>query len=104
MKIGFALSVSIAIISIVALIVLWGFLAAGGVFDSVGNVTTTVLGTSSAQAVTGYFGFDRVVMVGLVLGIVDVVLFTALATIGALLYNLIAASVGGLEASLSEEL
>ena len=45
----------------------------------------------------GVFGFTMIVAV------VDVILITAIATLGAFLYNLAAALLGGLEVTLAED-
>ena len=72
-----------------------------GVFDSVDDTLESVLG-DGALTVTQYFSFGRVLSVALLIGAIDVVLITALATIGAFLFNLAASLVGGLEVSATE--
>lgn len=105
MKLGFLLSIALAIVSIVAVLVLWLVLDALGVFDAVSRTVTDVTSseTSAGVDVLAYVGLGRVLGVTTVLACVNVVLFTALATLGAFLYNIAATLVGGLHVTLAEE-
>jgi hypothetical protein len=58
---------------------------------------------TSSFNVTDYFGIGRVAGLTLVLSAVNVVVMTALATIGAHLYNLAAQLMGGVELTFAEE-
>jgi hypothetical protein len=102
LRLSFLLSIATAVITVVALLVLWSMLSAAGVFDSVDGTLDSVFG-DSALTVTEYFGFGRVLSISLLIGAIDVVLITALATIGAFLFNLAASLVGGLEVSVTDE-
>jgi hypothetical protein len=102
LRVAFLLSLAAAVVTVVAGLLLWGLLAAGGVFDSVDETLDVVIGDASFT-VTQYFGFGRVLSVSLLIGAIDVVLITALATIGAFLYNVVASLVGGIEVSVSED-
>lgn len=102
LRLSFLLSIASAIVTVVALMLLWMMLAAGGVFTSVDGTLESVLG-DGALTVTQYFSFGTVLSVSLLIGAIDVVLITALATIGAFLFNLAASLVGGLEISATED-
>lgn len=102
LRVAFLLSLAAAVVTIVAGLLLWGLLAAGGVFTSLDDTLDVVIGDASFT-VTQYFGFGRVLSVSLLIAAIDVVLITALATIGAFLYNLVASTVGGVEISVSED-
>lgn len=102
LRLSFLLSVAAAIITVVALLLLWAMLASAGVFDSVDDAFQSVLG-DGALTVTQYFSFGRVLSVALLIGAIDVVLITALATIGAFLFNLASSLAGGLEVSVTDE-
>ncbi|MFZ0322725.1 MAG: DUF3566 domain-containing protein [Actinomycetes bacterium] len=102
MRMAFALSVALAVISVVAIMLLWGLLAVAGVFSSVTSTVDDLVG-QGAVSITEIFGFSRVFMFSLVVAAVDIVLVTALATLGAFLYNLAASLVGGVEITVSEE-
>jgi len=60
---------------------------------------------SPAQAfdVTNYVGTSRVLGFTMIVAVVDVVLITAISTLGAFLYNLAAALLGGVEVTLAED-
>jgi hypothetical protein len=102
LRLAFLLSVAAAIITMVAVMVLWMMLEASGVFSSVDDTLQSVLG-DGALTITQYFSFGRVFSVALLIGAIDVVLITALATIGAFLFNLAASLTGGLELSATED-
>ena len=50
-----------------------------------------------------YLGFGRVLSLSIVIGVIDVILMTALATLGAFLYNICSALVGGLQLTLTDD-
>jgi hypothetical protein len=106
MKLSFLLSIGIAIVAFVAVLVLWSVLDSMGVFDSVGSTVESVTRSSdNAQGIDilTYVGLSRVLGVTALLAGVNVVLMTALGTLGAFLYNLAAALVGGLHVTLTED-
>jgi Transmembrane domain of unknown function (DUF3566) len=105
MKISFVLSIATAIMAFIAVAVLWSVLDAMGVFDAVGGMISDV--TSSDQKsgfdLQSFLSLSRVLGFTTLLGLVDIILVTALATLGSFLYNLAAGFVGGLEVTLAEE-
>ena len=101
-KMSFLLSLAAAIVTVVALVLLWIVLAIGGVFSSLDTAIVDIVGPSS-PTITRYFEFSTVLVVALVLAALDIVLITALATLGALLYNLAATFAGGIQVTLSDE-
>ena len=102
LRLSFLLSVAAAVVTVVTVLLMWGLLFAGGVFDSVQDSANDILGESSVTF-TQYFDFDRVLWLSLLLAVADVVLITALATVSAFLFNLAASIVGGLEVSVAED-
>lgn len=102
MKLAFLLSVSIGIAIVVAAGVLWTVLDGMGVFTDVNGVVGQIL-DDPAFDVNDYVGFSKVVSLATVIAVVDVVLLTAIATLGAFLYNLAGALVGGLHVTLSDD-
>ena len=105
MKLSFLLSVAVGIMIVVATIAAWTMIDNLGVFASVDQLLREVLGQESADRlnIMQYFAFDRFVSGATLIAVVDVVLLTALATIGAFLYNVTAALVGGLHLTLTDE-
>jgi hypothetical protein len=103
-RLAFAISVAMMIVAVVAVAIFWFVLDFVGVWDQINDSFTTVLSDdSTAFNVTDYFGIGRVLGLTLVLSAVNVVLMTALATIGAHLYNLAAQLMGGVEVTLAED-
>ncbi len=105
MKVGFLLSVALGIAMVVMSAVLWSLLSAMGVFDSVNSLASQIIGDGSGQEfdIMDFLGFGRVVSLSIVIAVVDVILLTALATLGAFLYNIVASLVGGLHLTLTDD-
>src|SRR5690606_27965020 len=106
MKTSFLLSVAFGVVTFVAVLIVWSILGAAGLWDAANDTVGTVL-TSGDQASTfdirAYLGMGRVLGFTLVVAVLDVILLTAIATLGAFLYNMAAALVGGVEVTLAED-
>lgn len=103
-KVVFALTVALMIVAVVAVTILWIVLSFAGVWDQINSSVTTVLSDdSSSFDITQYLGFTRIVGLTLVISAINVVITTAVATIGAYLYNLAAQLLGGVDVTLAEE-
>ncbi|PZF82783.1 hypothetical protein C1I92_15265 [Jiangella anatolica] len=105
MKTAFLLSVALGITMFVAVAVLWSVLDAAGVFSSIDDVVTdmTASDSNSGIDINQYVELSRVLGFTTLIAVVDVVLLTALATLGAFLYNLSASLLGGIELTLAED-
>jgi hypothetical protein len=104
MKTAFLLSVAIGIVTVVAVAVVWSVLGAAGVWDSINQTVSDVVGeTGSGFRIEDYLGMSRVMGFTMIVAVVDVVLLTVIATLGAFLYNLAAVLLGGIEVVLAEE-
>ena len=103
LRLSFLLSIAAAIITVVAVVLLWAMLSSAGVFSSVDDTLSSVLGADSALTITQYFSFGRVLSIAMLIGAIYVVLITALTTIGAFLFNVAASLTGGLELSVTED-
>ena len=105
MKTSFLLSIAFGIVTVVAVGVVWSVLGAAGVWDSINQTVSDVLGGDSAQNfdVQNYVGTSRVLGFTMIVAVVDVVLITAISTLAAFLYNLAAALLGGVEVTLAED-
>jgi hypothetical protein len=80
-------------------------LGAAGVWDSINKTVQEVIGGDSGSTfdVEDYVGASRVLGFTMIVAVLDVVLITAIATLGAFLYNLAATLLGGVEVTLAEE-
>jgi hypothetical protein len=108
MKVSFVLSIAMGIVTIVGTAVVWNVLNALGVFTSlnktVGDLTSSGSGTGTTTfSLSTFLSFGHVESYMMIVALVDVVLVTALATLGAYLYNLASGFVGGFEVTLAED-
>ncbi|CAO5247924.1 DUF3566 domain-containing protein [Frankia sp. AgKG'84/4] len=101
-RLSFAFSLCVFVVLLVAVAVLWFVLNSIGVFDSVSDAADT-LTDSSASNVRTWLSFGRAMEISLLVGAINVILMTVLATLGTLLYNLCAEMIGGIELTLSDQ-
>jgi Transmembrane domain of unknown function (DUF3566) len=105
MKAAFVLSVAIGIVTVVAVAIVWGVLGAAGLWDSVNSIVQDSVGDSKGAPfeIQKYLGTSRILGFTMLVAVADVVLITAIATLGAFLYNLAATLVGGVEVTFAED-
>jgi transmembrane protein DUF3566 len=102
LKISLVLSIALFFIWMVAVGVLYGVLNALGVFNTLNDLFGQIGSASGAQN-SGDVVTPGVVFGGAaVIGAINIVLLTALCTVGTFIYNLCSDLVGGLELTLSE--
>lgn len=105
MKVSFLLSIALGICTIVASAVLWMVMDAMGVFSTVGGTISEATGSNESNGfdLQSFLSLPHVLMFTSIIAVIDVVLATALATLGAFIYNLSAGFVGGIELTLAED-
>jgi hypothetical protein len=104
MKMSFLISVALGIAGVVMVAVLWMILSGMGVFSEVNRLVGTVLQDSENPFnLMDFLGFGRVLSLSIVIGVIDVILLTALSTLGAFLYNICSSLVGGLQLTLTDD-
>jgi len=103
MKLSLLLSVAVGIMFVVAVIVVWLTLDKMHVFAQIDDLVTQITGQESTIDILQYVEFRRIVSGSMLLAVVDVFLLTALATIGAFLYNIVAALVGGVHVTMTDD-
>jgi hypothetical protein len=105
MKTAFLLSIALGIVLVVSVFMVWSVLDAADVWSSINKTVRDVLGGDSASTfdIEDYLGTRRVVGFSMIVAAVDVVLLTAIATLGAFLYNMSASLLGGIEVTLAED-
>jgi Transmembrane domain of unknown function (DUF3566) len=101
LKISLVLSVCGFLVWLVAVGVLYGVLAGMGVWDQINGTYSDLTSVNNPQ-VNELVSAGRVFGAAFVIGLVNIVLMTALATVGSLVYNVAADFVGGIEVTLSE--
>jgi hypothetical protein len=105
MKTSFLLSIALGIVLVVAVAIIWGVLGAAGVWDSINSIVQQAVGSETGKQfdIQEYAGTSRVLGFTMIVAVLDVILITAIATLGAFLYNLAAALLGGIEVTLAED-
>ncbi len=103
MKMSFLLSIAAGIMLVVATVVFWKVLDGLQVFTEIDAIIKEILGDNTEVNVLQYVELSRVVSLATLVAIIDVVLLTALGTIGAFLYNVVAALVGGIHLTLTDD-
>jgi Transmembrane domain of unknown function (DUF3566) len=104
MKFSFVVAVVAFVILFVAVSVLYGALSGLGVFDSLQKVVSNVTSSQGSAGVNAarWFSASRILGYTALLGSLNIVLITAMSTIGAVVYNLTSRLVGGIEVTLRE--
>ena len=94
-KLAFLISICIGIVQIVALFLIWIVLNSTGIFGQITATLADILGEGSFN-VLDTFSLVRVMVFGVVSGVLTVIVGTALGAIGSALYNLSVRLTGGL--------
>ena len=105
MKVSFMLSVAGAIMFVVAAIFVWYMLDALHVFSTIKELAGTIMNSdnNAYSTLVEYLALKQTVSMAIIIGVVNVVLTTALATVTAFLYNLTATLVGGVHLTLADD-
>ncbi|MGD0928236.1 MAG: DUF3566 domain-containing protein [Streptosporangiaceae bacterium] len=104
MKFSFLMSLVAWVVLFVAVAFLYFMLSSLGVFTSIQHTLTSVTSSSgsSGASLGHWFSASRVLGYTMLLGAVNIVLITALSTVGAMIYNLVTHLGGGIEVTLRE--
>ena len=106
LKFALLFSICLLIVFVVAVAALYFALDSLGIFDSINDFVRDITQTGPEDKPTG--GFDvtfsagKVIGGAAVIGAINVVIITAISTLGAFLYNLCSDIVGGIELTLAE--
>jgi Transmembrane domain of unknown function (DUF3566) len=107
MKVSFLLSIAFGIVTVVSVFMVWSVLGAAGVWTSINNTVSDTVSSgnnvSSSFNIEDYLGLSRVLGFTMLVSVIDVILITAVATLGAFLYNMAASLLGGIEVTLAED-
>ena len=103
LKLSLVLGVAMFFVWMVAVGVLYTVLDGMGVWDKLNGTYSSLVGGEGTAAATGpLISVGRVLGIAAILGAINIVLVSALATVGAFIYNVSADLAGGLEVTLSE--
>jgi hypothetical protein len=106
MKTSFLFSIAAGIMLVAAVYSVWTVLSTSQLFESINDIVRSVVSTpgdTTPFRIQEYINTQKVMGVTALIACVDVVIFTALATLGSFLYNLAATMLGGLEITLAED-
>jgi hypothetical protein len=98
LKFSCVLSIALFFVWLIVIGVLFGVLDGAGVINKINDAYTTIQGGNAKAPVTAGVVFGGAAIIG----VVNIVLFIALSTVGSVVYNLCADLVGGVEITLSE--
>jgi len=98
LKFSCVLSIALFFVWLIVIGVLFGVLDGAGVINKINDAYTTIQGGDAKAPVTAGIVFGSAAIIG----VVNIVLFIALSTVGSVVYNLCADLVGGVEITLSE--
>ena len=102
MKVSFLLSVAFGIAMVIATAVLWFMVDGMHVFSTIEDFMKTIGGEKFIPFLD-YLRLPKILSYATIAGVANVVLLTAISTLGAMLYNVIASLVGGVKISLMDE-
>jgi hypothetical protein len=104
MKFSFVVSLVAFVILFVAVSVLYGVLSGLGVFTSIQHLVNSLTSSQNSKGVNAmaWFSASRILGYTALLGSLNIVLITAMSTIGSVVYNLTSRLVGGVEVTLRE--
>ena len=102
LKLSLVLGVSLFFVWLVAVGVLYAVLDGMGVWDKVNGISSELLNASEGSSGDPLISAGRVFGIAAIIGAINIVLFSALATVGAFVYNVSADLAGGLEVTLAE--
>jgi hypothetical protein len=106
MKFSFIMSLVCFVVLLVAVTVLYVILSGLGVFDAISSTINDLTREQGAREggldAASWFSFARVFGYTALVGALNVLLITALATVWAVIYNLAADFAGGVEVTLKE--
>jgi hypothetical protein len=103
LKMGFLLSIAAGIMLVVAVFVLWSALNEMGFFVMANEWIRKLFVPDQETDLLQFTNLGKVMSATVLLSIINVVLLTALTTIGAFLYNIVSSVVGGVYVTLTDD-
>lgn len=103
MKLSFLFSIGVGIAIVVATVVIWNIVDAMGLFDAIAELANQLTAGATPFSFLEFFEFRNLLSISVVFAVIDVVLLTALGTLAAFLYNIVAALLGGLNVTFTDE-
>ena len=102
MKLSFLAAIAIGIATVIAVILLWNLVEAIGLWSQIDQLGRDLNGGNPLPFME-FFSFSKMTSYATIVAVVNVVIITALGTLLAFLYNLVAALLGGLKMTFTDE-
>lgn len=102
MKLSFLIAIAIGIATVVAVALLWNIVDAIGLWSQMDELGRDLNGDKPLPFME-FFTFSKFLSYGTVVAVVNIVLITALGTLLAFLYNIVASLLGGLKMTFTDE-
>ena len=101
-KTSFVLSLVFGIAMVFAIIFIWFLLNVSGSLDAATGLVSDVFGTGFN--IVGLLSFSRVLTLGILVTMIQVVVWTLITGLFAIIYNVFAEYIGGVEVTLSDDI
>lgn len=102
-RVTFLLAVAGGIVQIIAVFAIWTVLNTIGLFDQINQIVSSTGLDTSGFNLADIFSLSTILSATTIFSVFEVVIFTVLSAIGALLYNVVAALVGGVHVTLGDD-
>ncbi|MDO4253551.1 MAG: DUF3566 domain-containing protein [Kocuria sp.] len=103
LKLAFLFSVALGIITLVASVLLWILMDLTGLFDGINELMGMLSGPEGSTDIRDVVSLGQVAVMATVVSVVNVILLTLVAVLGAVLYNLAAGLIGGIGLTLTDD-
>jgi hypothetical protein len=102
MKLSFLVAIAFGIALVVAVALIWNVLDVTGVWDAIDKMGKDLTGGESLPFME-YLAFGKMLSYSIVVAFADLLIITAMGTLLAVLYNIVAALLGGLKLTFTDE-
>ncbi|OFT46826.1 hypothetical protein HMPREF3157_04600 [Dermabacter sp. HMSC06F07] len=101
MKLSFLVAIAFGIALVVAVALLWQVVNSIGLWDQVNQIASD-LNSGKPLPFMEYLEFSKMLSYSVIVAVLNVILITALGTLFAFLYNIVASLLGGLKVTLTD--
>lgn len=101
LKLSFLVAIAFGIALVVAVALLWQIVDAIGLWDQINQIGTD-FNSGKPLPFLEYFEFSKMLSYSVIVAVLNVVIITALGTLVAFLYNIVASLLGGLKVTLTD--